>query len=400
MIANVGLRWDLWNSNNEFYLDQFDPFVLRDSLGNPTLEYDASRASTVKTKAIGRLQPRFGVSFPVSEMTVFHLNYGSFMQRPSFQYVIGATQKYPPSSSPPTVYSLGNPRLSPQITNSYDVGVTQGLTEGFTLDVSGYYKDVKDLIEQAVFTNMSTGTTYFSYFNRDYADIRGFRVALAKRRGALQGSLNYQFSVATGKSASASNAPVAVTKDMSGNVSTDIVTKVPIKDVLLNFDRTHNFIATLSYFTGQEFGPRVWGVYPLENVVASVNAFARSGRPYTPSNNANDVNGRRSPAEYNTDLRISKGIAKFFGTTATFYVEVFNLFNQKIWNYNYLFNTANKVDQNPNTANYENYPLDDPTHGVLYWDDQNINGPYAVNHSFLLYSNSPRAYYFGIALEF
>jgi len=400
MIASVGLRWDLWSSNNEYYMDQFDPFVVRDSLGNPTLETDADRAAKVKTKPIGRLQPRFGVSFPVSEKTVFHLNYGSFMQRPSFQYVIGATQKYPPSTSPPTVYSLGNPRLSPQVTNSYDVGVTQGLMEGFTLDVSGYYKDVKDLIEQAVFTNLSSGTTYFSYFNRDYADIRGFRVALAKRRGALQGSVNYQFSVATGKSASASNAPVAVTKDMSGNVSTDIVTKVPIKDVLLNFDRTHNLILTLAYITNAEFGPRIWGVYPFENMVASVNLFERSGRPYTPASNANDVNGRRSPWESNADLRLSKGITKFFGTSATFYVEVFNLFNKKIYNYNYLFNTANKVDQNPNTANFENYAFDDPTHGVLYWDDQNIGSAYGVNHSFLLWGNSPRSFYFGVVLDF
>lgn len=400
MIANVGLRWDLWNSNNEYYVDQFDPYVLRDSLGNPTLNYDQGLAPKAHTKPIGKLQPRVGISFPVSEATVFHLNYGSFMQRPSFQYVIGATSKYPPLPSSPTVNNLGNPRLHPQVTNSYDVGVMQGFGDGLTLDISGYYKDVKDLIEQAVFTNLSSGTSYFSYFNRDYADIRGFRVALAKRKGGFTGSLNYQFSVATGKSASASNAPIAITKDLSGAVSTDIVTKVPIKDVLLNFDRTHNLIVNLAFDTRDGFGPFFLGFYPMENIIISTNAFARSGRPYTPSSNANDVNGRRTPAESNANLRLSKSVRNFFGTSATFYVEVFNLFDNKIFNYNYLFNSANKVDQNANTAAYEQYAFDDPQHGVLYWDDQNIGSAYGVNHSFLLYDNSPRSFYFGVSLEF
>ncbi len=400
MIANVGLRWDLWSSNNEYYVDQFDPFLERDANGNPTWYYDAQNAPTAKTKPIGRLQPRIGVSFPVSVSTVFHLNYGSFMQRPSFQYVIGATSKFPPPPTSPTVYSLGNPRLHPQVTNSYDVGVMQGLGEGITLDVSGYYKDVKDQIEQAVFTNLSTGTSYFSYFNRDYADIRGFRISLAKRRGEFTGSINYQFSVATGKSANASNAPIAITKDLKGIVSTDIVTKVPIKDVLLNFDRMHNLIINLGYVSGEEFGPEILGVYPFEKLIFSVNSFVRSGRPYTPSSNSNDVNSLRTPMEYNTNIRLSKNVGNFFGTAATFYVEVFNLFNNRIYNYNYLFNTANKVDQNANLANYENYPWADPTHGVLYWDDQNIGNAYAVNHEFLLFDNAPRSVQVGLTLDF
>jgi len=400
MIANVGLRWDVWNSNNYYYLDQFDPFVVRDSLGNPTLNYSSDLAPKVKAKPIARLQPRVGVSFPVSTTTVFHLNYGTFMQRPSFQNVLGTNEKMPPPPSPAAVYSLGNPRLRPQVTDQYDIGVMQGLGQGFTLDVSGYYKDIKDLIDQAVFTNLSTGTSYFSYFNRDYADVRGFRVQLANRRGALTGSLNYQFSVATGKSSSASNAPVAVTKDLTGGVSTDAVSKVPVKDVLLNFDRTHNLILNLAYITRDQFGPALWDVYPLENVIISANSFARSGRPYTSPDNANDVNGLRSPAEYNTNLRVSKSFKNFFGMPATLYVEVFNAFNNKIYNYNYIFSTANKIDQNDATRRYTQYAFNDPAQGILYWDDQNVGSAFAEDHSFMLYDNSPRAFYIGLSLEF
>ncbi len=400
LIANVGFRWDYWDSNTEYYANQFDPFVVPDSAGNPTLDYNPALAAKDNAKPIGRLQPRVGISFPVTDATVFHLNYGTFMQRPSFQYVIGDTKKYPPPPTSPSVFNLSNPRLNPQVTNSYDIGVMQGLGEGFTLDVSGYYKDIKDQLEQAVYTNLSSGTSYFSYFNRDYADVRGFRLVLAKRRGAITGSVNYQFGVATGKSASVSNAPAAITKDPSGVISTDVVTKVPIKDVLLNFDRTHNLIVNAAFTTDREFGPQLFDGYPLGDIIVSASAFARSGRPYTSPDNATDVNGLRTPAEYNTNLKVTKILRNFFGTTATVYAEVFNVFNDKILNYNYIFNTANKVDQNPITAAYAHYALNDPNNGVQYWDNENFGSAYGVDHTFLMYDNAPRAFYFGIAIDF
>jgi hypothetical protein len=168
----------------------------------------------------------------------------------------------------------------------------------------------------------------------------------------------------------------------------------------LNFDRTHNLIVNLAYITPDEFGPKVWGVYPFDNIIVSVNSFARSGRPYTSPDNNNDINGVRSPAEYNTNLRLSKTVRNLFGMPATLYVEVFNLFNDKIFNYNYLFNTNNKTDPNLATVAYAHYAFDDRNNGVLYWDSQNTGGPYAEDHSFMLYDNSPRSFHFGLSLEF
>jgi hypothetical protein len=112
------------------------------------------------------------------------------------------------------------------------------------------------------------------------------------------------------------------------------------------------------------------------------------------------VNGLRSPAEYNTNLRVSKGFKNFFGMPATFYVEIFNAFDNKIYNYNYLFSTANKIDQNDATRRYTQYAFNDPAQGVLYWDDQNVGSAFAEDHSFMLYDNSPRAFYIGLSIEF
>jgi outer membrane receptor protein involved in Fe transport len=390
MIANVGLRFDVWNSGLDYFTNLFSPYdIIMDSVG---VRYDANSAPKAKSPIIARLQPRVGVSFPVSENTVFHTNYGSFMQRPSFQYVVGS--QVTQGSNIPRV--LGNPRLEPEITNSYDLGIMQGLGGGFTLDVSGYYKDVKNLVEAANFTS-NTGLTYTSYYNRDNADIRGFRIALTKRTGIISGSINYQYSVATGKSATADFAPPSFRQDSSGNVTT-INDKVPLKDVLLGFDRTNNLVVNLildsdelCHGLGYDFEPGVF---------LSVNMFARSGRPYTSPSNPKLINGSRTPAEYNTNIRLTKRFINLWGfQTATIYFEVFNLFDNKILNYDYIFATPDAMSVSTVTQLYEQYGVDSPN-GIKYWNaSPNYSPKFSVDQSFLIYSNSPRSFNLGVSFE-
>jgi outer membrane receptor protein involved in Fe transport len=396
MIANVGLRLDVWDANKDYFVNLYNPFGVADTTG--VIVNNFAMAARSKPPIIGRLQPRAGISFPIDVNTVFHLNYGSFMQRPSFQYIVATTLEYGANKTVQPI-SLGNPRLQPQVTNSYDVGVTKGLGEGFTLDISGYYKDVKDLIEQAFFYDQRSNVSYSTYFNRDYADIRGFRVALSKRRGMISGSINYQFGVATGKSATVSNAPPSFTLDTLGQIRTE-TQNVPTRDIILDFDRTHNVVITAAFRTEEDWGPSVADIYPFGNVSLSSNSFLRSGRPYTPTANTKLTNSARTPAEYNTNLKFTKKVAEFFGTTATFYCEVFNLFEDRILNYSYLFPKVNAGSTNDVTKAWENYPVNDRNVGVLYWNDTNDKTGFPVDQSFLIYDNAPRSITFGMTLEF
>ncbi len=396
-IANMGLRFDMWNVNIPYYPDVSDPYRRFHNAypGDTTYVYGKDSVQTKNTPILGRLQPRLGISFPVYINTVFHINYGSFVQRPQFQYVVGSEVQQ--GSSQPIIF--GNPRLQPEKTNSYDIGVTQGLGEGFTLDVSGYYKDVKDLIDQAMFT--SRDGSYTTYFNRDYADIRGFRIALMKRNGALTGSVNYQFSVATGKSSTVSFAPVSFSEGSAYPYPLTTEPTVLRRDILLDFDRTHNLIINLAYNTGEESGPELWGGYPFSNLTLSAISTLRSGRPYTDPFDPKFINGARAPSEYNTNARITKRFTDFFGVAATFYAEVFNLFNQKILNYDYVFATPNAGSTNNVTKNYEKYPIDDPANGIRYYQDLIVRPAWAaVDQSFLIYDNQPRSFDFGIVIEF
>lgn len=391
LIASVGLRFDLWYSGVDYYPDLYTPFGNADSLGR----FDPSNAPREKPPVHVRLQPRLGFSFPVSENTVFHLNYGAFMQRPSFQYIV--SRRLGQRLNDPLI--LGNPRLKPETTNSYDIGVVQSLGEGFTLDISGYYKDVKNLVQQSDFIDERAGYQVSSYFNLDYADIRGFRIMLNKRRGALSGSLNYQYGYATGKSATATAATPIFNRDTTGVVTTDL-TNVPTRDILLDFDRTHNLVITMGYVTGQDWGPTFFNANPFADVNVSVRSSISSGRPYTSPTDIRLINVERAPMEYNTDLRLTKTIGNFLGVPTNFYVEVFNLFNNRILNYDYLFQRPTATNPNLPLQYYEQYPIDDAENGIRYWWDKGRQGPFSVDQSFLIYSNQPRSYSFGVVFEF
>jgi outer membrane receptor protein involved in Fe transport len=386
LIANVGLRFDLWYSGVDYYTDPFTPFGEPDSLGR----FNPSSAETEKPPVYARLQPRLGFSFPISVNTTFHLNYGAFMQRPSFQYIVST--RIGQRLNNPII--LGNPKLKPETTNSYDVGVVQALGDGFTLDISGYYKDVKNLIQQSDFIDERAGYQVSSYFNLDYADIRGFRVSLNKRRGPLTGSINYQYGYATGKSATATAATPILNRDTLGTITTDL-TNVPTRDILLDFDRKHNLVITAAYVTGQYWGPSLFGLKLLADFTASIYSTMRSGRPYTSPSDIRLINVERSPMEYNTNLRITKVIPR-----ASIYMEIFNLFNNKTLNYDYLFDRPTSTNPNLPLQYYEQYPVDDKENGIRYWWDKGRQGPFSVDQSFLIYGNQPRAYSFGIVFHF
>jgi outer membrane receptor protein involved in Fe transport len=391
MIANVGLRVDIWDENTNYNPNIYSPFRLVSGTDTTTSVYNKSAMNT-KVPTVTKLQPRVGLSFPISINTVFHLNYGSFMQRPSFQYVLQQTV----NGNFPT--TLGNPALKPQTTYSYDVGVMQGLGEGFTLDMSGYYKDVQNLIQAATYRDVNNNE-YTTYINSDYADIRGFRVTLNKRKGNFSATLSYHYSVATGKAAS----PGQYVPKYYENPSIPTGGNALPKDNYLDFDRTHNAILNLSYLTGENWGLKIGNSYPLADVSISSSTFARSGRPYSGYNAAGSIEvfNKRTPAEYNTSMKLSKRFRNVGGTNVVLYVEVLNLFNNQILNYDYLFGTSQNVTNNNNIQIYENNGVDSPN-GIRYKNiyNQSKGTAYGIDQSFAIYSNEPRSINIGLSVEF
>jgi hypothetical protein len=122
----------------------------------------------------------------------------------------------------------------------------------------------------------------------------------------------------------------------------------------------------------------------------------RSGRPYTYAIGVREINNKRTPTEYNTNLRIARRIRNFFDLELTVYCEVFNLFDDRILNYAYLFDQANS-NSDFNITRYELSPID-ADNGIRYLNASNAS-PFLVDQSFLIYQNAPRSFTFGIVIE-
>ncbi len=376
LIANLGLRFDFYDLNTRYYLDKFYP--LRDP--------EKTRATGLFT----RLQPRIGVSFPVSEYSVFHLNYGTFTQRPNFYQLF--YNEINDDGGVMTLYTLGNPELKPENTQAYDIGIVRSLAGGFQIDVSAYYKDVKNLVESA-FYKTEGGESYRTYINRDYADIKGFHVNFERVTGSLRGYLRYNYEEAKGKNSNPDNLAVPVTffnYTPSEEELADLAEQRFPEDVFLDYDRKHKVIVNVRYLTGKEAGFELLGFRPLANLSISNTFRYYTGRPYTLPPSLDPFGqalkfSKRTPDERDWRIRLEKRFSAG-RTGVTAYLEGFNMLNQKSWSYSRTFNHGrNTVRWHTDRAN------------IL---TDNEFAPYVTGQELYLLTNEPRHYRMGMVFNF
>jgi outer membrane receptor protein involved in Fe transport len=279
MIINAGVRFDY-----------FDPrSSLPSNLKNPQNNKDFPGAF-IYTKASKKTQlsPRLGVSFPITDQGIIHFSYGHFFQIPSFEDLYVNSDYLVTEGSGLSNYT-GNPDLDAQRTVMYEIGLQQVLFTNFKIDVSAYYRDIRNLLGMEII-NTYQGTKYARYINRDYGNVRGFIVSLEKRFADYFGAkLDYTYQIAEGNASD----PMSVYNNNQSNPPVESNKTV----VPLNWDQRHTL--NLSVNVGV---PGDW--------TAGLIFSYGSGLPYTESIRVSKgvqfENGGRKPATYNVDLRADK----------------------------------------------------------------------------------------------
>ncbi len=382
-IANVGLRLDFYNMNDDYYSDIFSPLRNPNYDPNkPYLErgqyYDRNLAAKTESKIYTKLQPRVGISFPLSIYSVFHLNYGTFTQRPTFNQIF-----YNQITANNEIEILGNPRLKPENTQSYDIGLENTFPFGIKIDVSAYYKNVSDLVETAYYYDEQQ-TLYRTYRNRDYANIKGFHVNLEKVDGDLRAYAKYNYESATGKSSNDLNAPVTYFENPPEGEESIVLP--PPEDVYLDYDRTHKMVFNVRYKTPKDFGFAIGRVYPLGNFSISTTLKIYSGRPYTYDATGQGLKfNQRTPTEKDLRIRLEKRFP-FGENQLTLYAEGFNILNQKTYYYSRTF------DDTRNTLKWEK-----DRENILVYD---LYQPYITSQAVYLLQNEPRHFRLGLIYKF
>ncbi|MEW6193656.1 MAG: TonB-dependent receptor [Bacteroidota bacterium] len=316
VIINIGLRFDYFDSKGKVLVDPTDPNInlpLRTELQNLPL---SEREPYFYKDATAKYSwgPRFGIAYPISDKGVLHFSYGQFLQIPSFQYLFQNGPYYVPNSGN-NYGPYGNPDLKPQKTIMYEIGFRQEFFEDFALDVTGFYRDIRNWITAGPLVPTRNLVSYSTFINKDYSNVKGITLNLNKRfTNNYSIDFNYTYQVAEGSNSSPEDEYYA----QLGSAEPKLYL------LPLNWDQRH--LLNFSVFVGD----KDWGV--------STIARYGTGLPYTPSitqytadrgiTSGLQTNSRRRPNQFNVDLRLHKTF-DIAGLDVTTFLRIFNLLDTK-----------------------------------------------------------------------
>ncbi|HPN33078.1 MAG TPA: TonB-dependent receptor [bacterium] len=347
-IMNLGLRYDWFKPEGVYPLDLMKPVT--------------SEKAPAKNKS--QWSPRFGIALPVSEQSVLHLSYGLFFQIPSFAYLyLNPLFKIPVGS----FSTIGNTDLQPQKTATYEIGLQQAIGPNLGVTLTGYYKDIRNLLGMEVYTILPSFDKYARYVNRDYGQVFGFTVALEQRGSSyLSTTLDYTYQLAEGNSSDPNDVYIKST--------TTPPTEITKQLIFLDWDRTHSLNLTSTVHNKD-----IWNI----GLIAKLG----SGFPYTPDLEGyypSRENDERRPPTYSFDLNLAYTL-KFGRFKTTLFSNIYNVFDIR-----------NAVDVYLDTGSPE-YSIDEH----FYTDDMvrcvnTVRDYYFRPH----YFSAPRRIVAGAKLEF
>ncbi len=270
------------------------------------------RATTPKLA----LAPRLGVSFPILDRASLFFSYGHFYQMPGLREIFSNADYSVLEDLQAGAVSygvLGNPDLNPEFTSQYEFGFKSEITRFFGLDVSLFYKDIRDLLG-VEFIETYTAAEYARFTNVDFGGVRGFTVALDQRGlGPVATTLDYTFQNALGN---ASDPRETANRAAAGGDPRP-------RQVPFNWDQRHTLNATATWARPDDFN------------VTLILRLA-TGQPYTPALSSGfgselEPNSGRKPGLFTTDLRAEKVFA-LGGLRLTTFARVLNLFDRHYQN--------------------------------------------------------------------
>ncbi|NWF89997.1 MAG: TonB-dependent receptor [Ignavibacteriaceae bacterium] len=331
LIINIGLRYDYIKVDNLEFLDPTRPEL--------SINYNTGEIILDGWKEVPTFQsvsPRLGLSFPVTDQTVFHAQFGKFVQQTRLRDMYNGMFA--------TAYNLRGGfeitapfgfNIQPTRTTQYEIGFTQQIGEIASFDITGFYKDIQD---QVVFDKQSTDPTspfksYNILKNGDFATTKGVELAFNMRRtNRFQVNASVTFQDAQGTGSFPNSARGIVGAPLDG-----VTIFKPQYISPLEFNNSFRGNLNLDYRFGKDDGPSVLSEFGVSGLLTF-----NSGHPFTIGKGGADLEGDardRSPLEalnssttpwvFQFDLRLDKTINIFEKLNANIYVHVINLFNTK-----------------------------------------------------------------------
>lgn len=307
MVIRAGVRYEI-----------FDPQAyIPSNLKNPSNSIVGTPGSIlIKAKLKQSIAPRLGFGFPLTDKSALHFSYGHFYQMPSYSALYENANyevlDFLESGRTYTQDYLGNPDLRPEITVEYEAGLKQAINDDLGIDVTFFYKDIRDLLGTEIIETYSFGQ-YARNTNIDYGSVSGITLSVTQRPVNNFGfTIDYSLQFADGNAS-----------DPKENADRALGGQDPRpRDIPFNWDQRHTLNMTALYQVVEDFS------------LSAIFKFA-SGQPYTPIpigfQMQQEQNSGRKPSYTTVDVRAEKFFNINFMNFSVF-LRVFNLFNQNFNN--------------------------------------------------------------------
>lgn len=190
LVVNAGLRYDMYDLNGDWYdLDSYDTLL------NAVYGFDLdSLASYKNTKTIHSLNPRIGISHPITINSKLYFNYGHFSTMPTAKYLY-LVDRYGDGGN---IQYLGNPELPFSKTIMYELGYEHSLFDKYLVKVAAFYNDTKNEEDWTKYISLGSGkgqTSYYLAESREYKDVSGVEFTIKKSGQWISGFFNYTYQI-------------------------------------------------------------------------------------------------------------------------------------------------------------------------------------------------------------
>ena len=393
---NAGIRWDYLDANS-WRVKDLANIAGPDGILGPEDFLDESEATS-------SFSPRLGLSFPVTNNTVFHAQYGKFTQLPQLEYLYNgrANLEYWVNSAGFSG-SFGNPNLKPEKTTSYEIGVKQQIGDRMSVDLTAYYKETEDLIGIKKYPQLPNQIQV--YENQDYGTIRGMDLAIDLRRTnrlSLNLALGVGFASGTGSDPN------------SASTAAWLGERQPKLTGPLDYDQRYTGSLNADYRFGKNDVPKGFMGDVLSRLGANLLYTFNSGRPYSLKSNSADpfsstgagaallspINGVYGPWNNSLDLKIDKTFS-IWKVDLNAYIYIINLLNtelvNEVWDGSGLPGTTGFLNSDAGKSTILSF---NNPNGQVPTTSQEYIRRYELRSKAITNYGPPRQYRFGLRLNF
>ena len=329
MVVNGGIRFDLFDTGIEQLRDWRE--IKRDSTGF------VSEENFVNRSPYTFISPRLGISFPLTDHSVFHVQIGKYVHMPKFNDLFESRHYFLDRLFAGYKDQFPNPNLKPEELTQYEIGWVYNFGKFSSFSVTAFSRTYSSLTRTGILeTNIPGVSSVILTENGGWSTVKGLSLELyLYRTNGFALAANYTLSRANG-TGSASDSHFEDALSQTENF-------LPVLVAPLDFDERHKGMIDLDICTKPKSGPRIFGKYLFANLGLNLLFTFHSGAHFTRIKNGDGFsevfgyyvaqpietpNSSTLPWFYQVDTKFGKSF--YIGPiNFNLYVWVINLLNTK-----------------------------------------------------------------------